>query len=281
MVSLNAERIQKRVQDLANLPTLSGVVQFVSNMADQDRTTAQDLGKVIAKDQVLSAKILRLVNSPFYGFPGRISSVSHAIVLLGFNVVKGLALSTTVFDALATETKGLWEHSLGVAVLSRRMAKEIGLPEPEEIMIAGLLHDLGKVVLSHLSTEQYREAMGIAVASRRHILEVEQEIFGVNHAIVGSWVAASWHLPERLTMTLTLHHTPSRATAHKETVAVVHVADILARGMGYGDGGDATIPPLDHDAFHRLGLSYHQIDQVLIDAEKEFNSGVDLFRGGV
>lgn len=280
-MSLNAERIKKRVQDLASLPTLSGVVRFVSNMADQDQTTAQDLGKVIAKDQVLSAKLLRLVNSPFYGFPGRISSVSHAIVLLGFNVVKGLALSTTVFDALANETKGLWEHSLGVAVLSRRIAKEVGLPEPEEIMIAGLLHDLGKVVLSHLDPEAYRAAMTEAVQSRRHILEVEQEQFGVNHAVVGSWVAETWHLPERLSLTLTLHHAPSRATAHKETVAVVHLADILARGMGYGDGGDAIIPPLDHEAFHRVGLSYHRIDQVLIDAEKEFNSGVDLFRGGV
>lgn len=277
---LNAERIQKRVQDLSSLPTLSGVVRFVSSLADQDRTTAQDLGKVIAKDQVLSAKILRLVNSPFYGFPGRISSVSHAIVLLGFNVVKGLALSTSVFEALARESEGLWQHSLGVAVLSRRMAKALNLPEPEEIMIAGLLHDLGKVVLAHMDIGEYREAIAEAHARKAHIGAVEAERFEMDHARVGSLVADAWHLPDRLHMAMAHHHAPARAKSHRETVAVVHVADILARGMGYGDPGDGVLPPLDHEAFHSVGLSYHRIDQVLIEAEREYNSGIDLFRGG-
>lgn len=277
---LTADRIQKRVQDLANLPTLSGVVRFVSSLADQDQTTAQDLGKVIAKDQVLSAKILRLVNSPFYGFPGRISSVSHAIVLLGFNVVKGLALSTSVFEALARESEGLWQHSLGTAVLSRKMAKELNLPDPEEIMIAGLLHDLGKVVLAHFSIEDYRAVIAEAKARRVHIAVVEQEHFDVDHARVGAWVAEAWHLPDRLTVVMAHHHHPARAKAHKETVAAIHLADVLARGMGYGDPGDNVLPTLDHDAFHMLGLSYHRIEQILVEAEKEYNSGVDLFRDG-
>ena len=158
MVPFSAERIQREIDSLSNLPTLPGVLEFVNSMVDEDSSNAQSLGEIIARDQVLSAKVLRLVNSPFYGFPGRISSVNHAIVLLGFNVVKGLLLSTAVFDSLADEAKGLWEHSLGAAVLSRSIAKEAGLRDPDEIMVAGLLHDLGKVILSFLAKEDYAEA---------------------------------------------------------------------------------------------------------------------------
>jgi putative nucleotidyltransferase with HDIG domain len=206
--------------------------------------------------------------------------VSHAIVLLGFNVVKGLALSTSVFEALARESEGLWQHSLGTAVLSRRMAKELNLADPEEIMIAGLLHDLGKVVLAHFAIDEYRAAIEEARTRRIHIGEVEVAHFEVDHARIGAWVAEAWHLPERLTVTMAHHHAPARAKSHKETVAIVHLADILARGMGYGDPGDNVLPPLDHEAFHAVGLSYHRIDQILVEAEKEYNSGADLFRGG-
>lgn len=272
------EQLQKKVEDLSNLPTLPGVVQVVCSMVEDQQLGAQDIGEVISRDQVLSAKILRLVNSPVYGFPGRISSVNHAIVLLGFNVVKGLVLSSAVFDGLSGGMEGLWEHSLGTALISRRIAKELKHPDAEEIMVAGLLHDLGKVVTSFLEPEAYEEARRYAEAHHTHISVGEKEVFGIDHTRVSSWLGWRWHLPERLTDTLAYHHRPERAKQGKEVTAMVHVADILARGMGYGSGGDMSMPPLDHASYQALGLSFEQIDDILEDAETEFQGGMDIFR---
>ncbi|MBP8128342.1 MAG: HDOD domain-containing protein [Candidatus Hydrogenedentes bacterium] len=274
--------IEKRVESLSNLPTLPGIVKVLTSMVENSAVAASDIGEVIAKDQVLSARLLRLVNSPVYGFPGRISSVTHAIVLLGFNVVKGLVLGAAVFDSMAGETQGLWEHSLGCAVISRRIAKERRMKDPEEIMVAGLLHDLGKVVLAYLEPAGYADTRQTAYDARLHISAAEREVFGVDHAHVASWIARHWRLPLRLSDPLVYHHAPSRAVDFKDATAVVHLADILARGMGYGYPGDMTMPLLDHDAFHAIGLSFLQIDRILEESETEYRAGVDvLARQGI
>jgi putative nucleotidyltransferase with HDIG domain len=276
-VPFNADIWEKRVDEMVSLPTLPGVVRLISTMVENEKSSAAEVSAVISKDQVLSAKLLRLVNSPIYGFPGRISSVSHALVLLGFNVVKGLVLGTTVFDHLAKDLQGIWEHSLGTAVVSRRMAKELKMGEPEEIMICGLLHDLGKVVLSHIAPQDFKAVVKTAELKHVHILVAEQELLHTSHTHIAGLVARRWHLPARLTDAIVYHHHPMEAEHSREVTAVVHLADILARGMGYGSGGDSSMPELDHEAFQMLGLSYAQIDLILADAEHEFRSGIDLF----
>lgn len=278
-MAISSEQLRKEIEDLSNLPTLPGVVQLIATMVEEEGSNVQQVGDLISRDHVLSARLLRLVNSPFYGFPGRISSIKHALVLLGFNVVKGLVLSTTVFDELAKEAKGLWEHSLGTALLSRRLAKELNLREPDEIMVGGLLHDLGKVVLAHIAPRDYERTLRLAREKRLHIASAEMQIFGFDHMAVAGWVAEYWHLPVRLSDALSHHHSPSQVKNSPET-AVVHIADILARGMGYGDGGDPTMPPIDQKAFRDLGLSFEQIDAALKGAEMEFISGLNLFSDG-
>lgn len=273
---ISPEQLEQQIADLSNLPTLPGVVKMLTTMVESEKTSAADMGEVISKDQVLSAKLLRLVNSPIYGFPGRISSVTHALVLLGFNVVKGLVLGTAVFDTLAKDAKGLWEHSLGCAVLSRRIAKERGLRDPEEIMVAGLLHDLGKVVFSFLAPEDFSAVLQTAHTKRCHVAAAEREIIGVDHTRVASWIAQHWHLPARLSDALVYHHNPMRAKTASDVASVVHLADILARGMSYGYPGDPVMPPLDHDAFQSLGISFDQLDRILLDAEIEYLAGVDI-----
>lgn len=278
---MSAEMLKRKVEDLSSLPTLPAFVTVITNMVEDDSTSAQEVGDIIQRDQVLSAKILKLVNSPVYGFPRRISSVTHALVLLGFNVVKGLVLSTAVFNDLATEASGLWKHSLGTALLSRRIGREIGVLDPEECMIAGLLHDLGKVILSHLALEDYVRAIALAHESGRHIADVEREIFGVDHSRIAHWLALRWHLPDRLTDALIYHHEPSMAKSNTQMAAIVHVADILARAMNYGEAGDGTLPALDHNAFEGLGLSMEQLDTIMIDADEQFRQGADVFGAGV
>ncbi len=134
-----------RILAVKDLPTLPGVLQEVAILVENPNTSTDQISKAISKDQVLSAKVLKMVNSPIYGFPGRIGSIQHALVLLGFNVIKGIIISTSVFDVMNANMKGLWEHSLGCALASSAIARAIGCKDPEEYAVAGLLHDIGKI----------------------------------------------------------------------------------------------------------------------------------------
>ena len=276
-MAISAELLKRKVEDLSSLPTLPSFISVVTSMVEDNAVSAQEIGDIIQRDQVLSARLLKLVNSPVYGFPKRISSVTHALVLLGFNVVKGLVLTTAVFNDLAKETSGLWKHSLGTALLSRHIGRELGVLDPEECMIAGLLHDLGKVILAHLALEEYVGAMAEAHRRGCHISVVEQEIFGVDHSRIALWLALRWHLPDRLTDALTYHHNPSRAKSSVQMAAIVHLADILARAQEYGEAGDGTLPEFDREAFDLLGLSLEQLDRIMIAADEQYQQGADVF----
>ena len=272
--------LEQRVTQLANLPTLPGVIRQISALAENQDSGAAEVADIIAADQVLCAKVLRLVNSPVYGFPERISSIRHAVVLLGFNVVKGLVLGTAIFDSLGADGRGLWNHSLGTAIVARRIGKEIAAEDVEEIMMAGLLHDIGKVILIHLMPDVWAKASQKAVEKGIHISIAERSIFGADHCQVAEWVAREWRFPDRLSKPLRYHLKPQSAGKHYEITAIIHVADILARGMGYGSTGDEVLGRLDHDAYKHLGLSDHQIGVILADAEAEYNLGVDIFTAG-
>ncbi|MCP4643964.1 MAG: HDOD domain-containing protein [bacterium] len=275
-----AEKLEQRVVEVANLPTLPGILKKISKMTESADSSAADVADLIAKDQVLSAKVLRLVNSPFYGFPGRISSVTHAVVLLGFSVIKGLVLGTAVFDTIAAHGQGLWQHSLGTALFSRRLALQTDMSDPEEIMVAGLLHDLGKVILTVMMPEAYCDMMDAAVEKRCHVSVAERDALYVDHARVASWVANEWHFPARLAEPITYHHRPDLAKECKDVVAIVHVADILSRGMGYGWPGDDSMPTLDHEAFQSLRISFQDLDTILEEVDSEFSRGIDVLTLG-
>jgi len=275
----NMEFVKRRVQDLASLPTLPGIVRAVVAMMDNADAGPKDVAELVSRDQVMSAKILRLVNSPLYGFPGRISSVSHALVLLGFNVVRGLVLSMAVFDHFSSRTPGLWGHSLGTALAARALARQLGRKDAEEIMIAGLLHDLGKVVLAHLFPNHYNLALTVAAEKRCHIAEAERHVFGANHTLAGAWISQAWHLPARIEDVMVFHHTPRAAKTVASDAALVQMADAIARALGLGDPGDPIMPPVDGAAIDALGLSDRQITETIAAVDMEFKKGADVLAG--
>jgi HD-like signal output (HDOD) protein len=274
---IDPRTLETKVMHLSDMPTFPHVVRHISALVESNNASASDIGALISKDQVITGKVLRLVNSPVYGFPSRISSITHALVLLGFTVVKGLVLSTAVFDTFGVKTHGLWRHSLGCAIISRCLARETQMADIEEVMIAGLLHDLGKAVVAFLAPQEWDRTLVMADMRRCHIAHAEREVFGVDHARVASWIAREWHLPPALSEPLTYHHRPDLAKKAHAATAVVHVADILARAMGYGHPGDRVMPPFDAAAFETLGVSYEQLERVLCVAETDFKAGLASF----
>lgn len=264
--------ITKRIQ---TLPTLPQVVQELTKMVESPDVTAKDVGRLISSDQVLSAKVLKLVNSPFYGFPGRISSISHAIILLGFNVIKGVVLSASVFDLMEKSMVGLWEHSIGSAIISGRISRSLGVSEPEEISTAALLHDIGKVLVRVSLVDDYEKIAALVQSKGCSFREAEVEVLGVDHAEIGSWLAEEWGLPERLAIPITFHHDFESAVKLKDRVAIVHIADSIVRAFGVGSGGDEWVDQISPQAWEYVGMDTADLDllmkQIMVDLEEVGN----------
>ena len=258
-----SQKIKSVTKKIQTLPTLPPVVKRLTKMVESPDVTARDLGRLISSDQVLSAKVLRLVNSPFYGFPGRISSISHAIILLGFNVIKGVVLSASVFDLMEKSMVGLWEHSLASAVVAGTISRVLGISEPEEVSTAALLHDIGKVVVNVSMPEDYDKIVKKVQEGRCLFRDAELEIIGTDHSEIGGWLSDEWNLPERLAVPIIYHHRPEEASILKDRVAVVHIADIIARAFGVGSGGDPFVPVIAERAWNFLGMWDQDIDELM------------------
>lgn len=264
--------IHGRIKRVRSLPTLPGVVQRLLAMVETDESSAAQVGEIISSDQVLTAKILKIVNSPFYGFPGRIATINHALVLLGFDVVKGIVLSAAVIDYMTDSLVGLWEHSIGVATATGIIARAVEAPEPEEISTAGLLHDLGKVILSVEMKDECERVMNEAEWNGLSFLESEERVLGgVNHCQIAGWLAEEWHLPPRLRDPITRHHEPWKAQDAPVPTAVVHLANVLTRGLQFGSGGDPFVSKLHAGALDTLNLRMADLARLIEEIDDAFD----------
>lgn len=265
--------LRRRIEQVGELPTLPHVVQKLASMIGRPNVSAEEIGALIEKDQVLSAKVLRLANSPFYGFPSRIASVAHAVVVLGLSVVKGLTLCATAFDMMKNAgMNDLWRHSLGVAITAHILGAKAGMKNPEEVFVGGLLHDIGKVVLYVKWPDVGQQITAARKDGSRSLMETEQELFAVTHADVGGWLATAWHLPTTLREPILHHHMPTAAQDAKLQTAIVHVADVLVKGLACGNPGDDLVPPLSRQAWDLVGLDAQSLAQSLAQATEEFQT---------
>ncbi len=252
-----------------NLPTLPGIVSKLAKMADDPDTTTEHMGRVIGQDYILSAKLLKLVNSAFYGFPQRISSISSAIILLGFNVVKSLIISASIFEVMEDQDVELWQHSLGCAVVSNVIASRLGVKDPEEVSTAGLIHDIGKVAIKMELPEEYEMINRLMRERRMSMRQAELEVLGLDHAEAGGWLAKGWNLPKKLIEPVACHHDPRKAHDEQLSSAIVHFSDIVIRGLGYGHATDRKVPMLSKRAWELLGLAPADIDAIVEQVEEK------------
>ncbi|MFP4167789.1 MAG: HDOD domain-containing protein [Desulfonatronovibrionaceae bacterium] len=265
-------RVDKKGQLLAvnDLPTLPTVLDEVTRLIQDPSSSTEEVAAVISRDQVLSAKVLKMVNSPIYGFPRRISTIQHALVLLGLNVIRGLIISTSVFDVMAKSMVGLWEHSLGCALACSSVAKKAGLKDPEEYSVSGLLHDLGKVVIVVQLPELKEEVDSLVREKDLIYIDAENEVLGFGHDRVNAWLADHWNLPKNIREGLAWHHRPRSAQLYPEVACVVHVADFLARLFETGNSGDDNVSYLRPYALKTLKLELNDLEQVMDELGEQF-----------
>lgn len=258
--------LKKIIMDTKTLPTLPSVIHKLNSLSDSDKSSVQEMARIVSSDQVLSARILRLANSPSYGFY-RVSTISNAMILLGVNVVKSLALSSSIFAIMEKDSVGLWEHSLGVGVAANLIARKLGLPECEEIATAGLLHDIGKVIIRLKCSEAEKEILNLVQERQIFVMEAEQEIIGTDHAEVGGWLSKSWFLPDKLSEPIAYHHDVAKSENHRIKTATVHIADVLIKAGGFGNSGDNFVPPIQKIAWDTLKLNEQILTELVDEVE--------------
>jgi len=264
-------RLQRLVREVGSLPTLPTVLVQVTDLLNNPKSSALQLSRVILKDSALTARLLRLVNSPYYGFPRRIATVTEALSILGSFQVRNLLLMVTVVDLLSGEETPdfspmkLWEHSVEVAVAAGLLARQVCPQDREELFVAGLLHDVGMLVEFQFLREGFLQALSRSRSEDIPIRVAEQQILGFGHDQVGRLVVEHWKLPIRLTEAIACHHRPDLALAAKREAAITHVADILCHALG--SGGDEAVPPLDQEAWQRLRLPVTALEPMLAELE--------------
>jgi putative nucleotidyltransferase with HDIG domain len=274
--------IRRVVERIQNLPTLPIVVAQILKLVSSRESDANDVQSLLARDQSLTTKIMRLVNSSFYGYSGRITTLQQAVVILGFDTIKSIALSATVFSAFPSRARttfdreAFWRHSIATAVAARLLAKESRYPQVEEAFVAGILHDIGKVVLDEYATELFDSVLAYVEEHDVLIYEAEREVLGFSHAQIGRWLATKWGLPAEFVDVIFYHHQPGNAQKAAHLTAIVHTADVLARTLKLGSGGDNKVPPLDPAAWKALNLPEEALRKLLGEIPNEFKKA-DLF----
>jgi len=265
---MNVKEVIARVERIESLPTIPPILKKILSIIEDPNISLNKITEFVSTDPTLTARILKMVNSPVYGFPGRISSISHAMVILGLNAVKGLLLGVSVFEIMQKNMIGLWEHSLSTAIFARIIATKKELQSPEEISIAGLLHDIGKVIFIIAFKDEYLKLLESARIKKQYIYEVERDYFGITHAEIGGIIAQKWHFPSKLIEPIMYHHRPQVSEKFKLETAIVHLSNTLAIARGIGYSGEIFVPSVHVYTWELLNFREEEIVEIFKEAEE-------------
>ncbi len=269
--------IRAKVEAITTVLTIPAVVSRITAMISTGTVSAAEIAEEIGKDQVLAARVLRLVNSAFYGFRQPITTISHAMVLLGLDVVKTLVMTASVLDivdAMNQHMAGLWEHSLGTARAANALAERLAMDDPEECALGGLLHDMGKVVIAQTFPAEHARIRQMVAERGCLQIDAEMAVLGVTHADVGMWLLKKWSLPAKIVYPIAYHSNFHPRRDFADRTAIVHLADIICRAKGIGYPGDDRIPRLNPEAWGLLQLSMGDVEEVCAQLDREVADGL-------
>ena len=276
--------VSAAIAEISHIATLPEVTLRIIQLVEDPDSTAQDLNQVISNDPALGARILKVVNSAFYGLPGQIGSINRAIVLLGLNAVKNIAIAASLAKLFrggkicpGFDARELWTHCVGVASATRLLSDKAGLRLPDEAFLAGLVHDLGIMVEVQARRAKFVEVIDALEANPEKTLrQAEAEILGANHEQFGSGLCKQWKFPVSFHYVTGFHHHPWDLQDNRSTLTeLVYVADVLCarEGIGFTRGTEATEP--DGGVLRKLDLTSDDFDAVakaLPDAMSEAQS---------
>ena len=249
---MDEKEIYKKLDHIRDIPTLPTIVFELNQHLQNPETSIARVSETIEKDQAMALKILKLVNSVFYGFRSKVSDIKNAVVLLGFNAVRNAIVSVSVVNALPKtllfqdfEMIDFWKHSLAVAVASKSIAQKAGVDSPDNCFVGGLLHDVGKVILAQYFKDDFAKVWTRMTNEYLPFYEAEQQELSVDHTKIGAYLADRWQLHQGLTDAIRWHHNFQPDNGNAGFIINIHLADILVNS--YDENPDCT---LDIGAMH-------------------------------
>jgi len=258
--------VEKLLSNMDTLPELPEVAFKVSQLLDDPSTDAKALGEVIILDPGLLTQVLKLCNSAQYSLSRKIATISEAVALLGhkalrqivFTIISHSVLNRAV-NGYGLETGALWENSITCGMYAKQLALKLGFADTELAFIAGLLRDIGKIALGYHLASKSQAVRQIIRGQRLSFLNAEEQATGANHSVMGAYLSTRWNLPDKLTLAIQYHHTPSKLPAEtsaedRKLVALVHLADIFTMMNGTGTGIDGLMYTLDGQIFEMLDI---------------------------
>jgi len=272
MSATTVSQLIAKVRTVYSLPQTFHRLQEVVQNPD---SSMSDIGEVLMADQALSARILQLANSSFYGFPARIETISHAVTMIGAEQMIALVQGTcvaSIFSRVPRELVNMelfWKHSIACGVTARLIAARRREPNTERFFLLGLLHDIGRLVIFQHLPDESAEAIGRAGRERRMLFEVENSILGFDHATVGYDLLRTWKLPSRLSEPIKMHHTYNGASLYPIETAILHTADMIVNALRCGTSGERYVPPLHGPHWELTGLSADMLAPLAKEAHRQ------------
>ena len=286
---MKLSKIKKAIEKVKELPTLPVIASKVTTLLSDPKSSTLDLAKIIEKDQSITAKILNLVNSSYYGLPQRVTNITQAIALLGYRNISHIVMTLSVFDTLKSSKKEsfdrreFWIHSIAVAIMSVKIAKECMYSFADDVFTAGLLHDIGKVFIDGFLHEEFSAVIDTAYKKGISFYEAEHRLFDFDHIMVGEWIARAWRLPLHVVASIKHHHQDPEQrkgfTASSDiSIDFVRAADIAVRIKAIGKNGDGLNfkPRLDKNLFKRLPILKEDVLELMEGLNDDINKSRTL-----
>lgn len=263
----NSTQMQPRelVAGVINLISLPEICIRVNTALEDPNHTSKNIGEIISHDPALTTRILRIVNSAYYNFPNKIDLVSRAISIIGEDDLRGLVLATSaleVFDRIPNQLVNIelfWQHSVFTGIVARLLSKQCNILHGERLFIAGLLHDIGKLVLYYKEPEISQNVLLKAADTSGLVHEAEQELLGFTHADVGATLIEAWQLPDSLHHVILNHHSPGKAKEFQIETAIVHIANAVVNSLSPDIPVDENLLSESND-FDPISLKITKID---------------------
>lgn len=279
-MAIKAKDVAKKVKNLASLPD---VCLKINQMADDPHSSIQDLKSVIETDPALSAKLLKIANSSFYGYASKIEDLNRAIMLIGTQGLRDLVWtmsSISSFSKLSNDLvdmKTFWEHSLYTATVARILAKKCHVINQDRIFLSGLLHDVGNLALYQYMPNEMHEVFSRVNETGERLTLVEKSVLGFTHPAVSYALLKMWNLPDNLCQSVAYHHHPSQCKAYRMDASIVHIADNIAKLAGKKGNHLTKQVNIDPHVWDVTGLSEKIIDSVIQVGNDQYKDAITLY----
>lgn len=286
---MKLSKIKKTIEKIRELPTLPLVANKINAILHDPKSSVSDLSKIIEKDQSITAKVLKLVNSAHYGLPQKVSNINRAIALLGYRNIYYIVMTLSVFDTLKNlkkrsfDRRKFWVHSIAVGILSQKLARECNFLLVDDIFTSGLLHDLGKVFLDGFMHEEFEAIIQKAENEGISYIDAEHELFDVDHTMVGEWMARAWILPLHVIAGIKHHHhevekRSGLSLSQDPFIDIIRLADMSIKVGKFGHSGDGSKhhPKLEKALFRRLPLTKDDMEPIIADLSKDLSKSEEL-----